>query len=447
MKKVILLLSLISFLVGCNKETDTQTAYVDKLTTEEAKVVSSYLLGKSIEQNEAVSEAESVIAFFDQNSATTRSSARKIGNIIIAKGAKSQTRSSDSADTLAYIINFADDMGYAVISADRRTETILAISPNGNIDPENEETNPGLDIFFANAGDMYEQQIASAEQQEALLLNEALTKMNEANTPSTRAVGYTTKVGEWETYSTFAPLVKVQWGQTSPYNDNAPLVNGKRAYAGCVATAVAQIMSYHRYPTNYNWVQINQNTWHYQGEGYNDPAHPLIASLFRTIGDNVKMNWGSDPKNGSGAYSSDVPACFSKMGYKKYGAQRGYDINTITASISSGSPVYISGASTYYTHRHWFLGSKHTHYEGGHAWVIDGYLHRKRKVDLLSGNTVIYSYYEYEQLVHCNYGWDGGSNGYYNSAAFNTNSGPVTRGGEAYNYQFELKIIPNIKPL
>lgn len=54
-------------------------------------------------------------------------------------------------------------MGYAVISADRRTSTILAMSDQGNIDFENPESNPGLDMFFANAEAMLEEQIATAE--------------------------------------------------------------------------------------------------------------------------------------------------------------------------------------------------------------------------------------------------------------------------------------------
>ena len=54
-----------------------------------------------------------------------------------------------------------------------------------------------------------------------------------------------------------------------------------------------------------------------------------------------------------------------------------------------------------YTHKHWFLGKKHTHteYKEGHAWVLDGYLTRRRKVDLMSGTSVVYSYYQYETLV------------------------------------------------
>ena len=67
----------------------------------------------------------------------------------------------------------------------------------------------------------------------------------------------------------------------------------------------------------------------------------------------------------------------------------------------------------------------------------------------MSGTEVVHSYYQYEQLVHCNYGWSGSDNGYYNTAAFDTNTGPITRSveGESYNYQFNLECLYNINPM
>lgn len=41
-----------------------------------------------------------------------------------------------------------------------------------------------------------------------------------------------------------------EWGQDNPYNLLCPTVDGKNCPAGCVATALAQIMSYHQWPTS-----------------------------------------------------------------------------------------------------------------------------------------------------------------------------------------------------
>ena len=159
------------------------------------------------------------------------------------------------------------------------------------------------------------------------------------------------------------------------------------------------------------------------------------------------MNWGLAKDGGSGAQTVNARTHFSRMGYKNVGAMDAYNHDKIINSITSGTPLIIRGNAKKetYTHKHWFLGKKHTHteYKEGHAWVLDGYLTRRRKVDLMSGTSVVYSYYQYETLVHCNYGWNGMDNGYYNTAAFDTNAGPVTRSieGTSYNFQLDRKSV------
>ena len=47
-----------------------------------------------------------------------------------------------------------------------------------------------------------------------------------------------------------APLLgDIAFSQGSPYNDMCPLLNGKRTATGCLATAMAEIMAYYKYPT------------------------------------------------------------------------------------------------------------------------------------------------------------------------------------------------------
>lgn len=49
--------------------------------------------------------------------------------------------------------------------------------------------------------------------------------------------------------SEVAPLLgDIAFSQFSPYNDKCPLYDGKRTATGCLATAMAQIMAYYRYP-------------------------------------------------------------------------------------------------------------------------------------------------------------------------------------------------------
>ena len=45
-----------------------------------------------------------------------------------------------------------------------------------------------------------------------------------------------------------APLLTTLWNQNEPYNLLCPEYEGEKCPAGCVATAVAQVMRYHRWP-------------------------------------------------------------------------------------------------------------------------------------------------------------------------------------------------------
>ena len=74
-------------------------------------------------------------------------------------------------------------------------------------------------------------------------------------------------------------MISVKWGQRSPYNNAAPLIEGQRALTGCVATAIAQVMAYHEKPSGYNGVSYN---W---SEMKQFPTTPADANLFRSIGD------------------------------------------------------------------------------------------------------------------------------------------------------------------
>lgn len=62
----------------------------------------------------------------------------------------------------------------------------------------------------------------------------------------------------------------------------------------------------------------------------------------------------------------------------------------------------------------------------GHAWVIDGSMHQKRyRYIYINGqqSTTI----DERTLVHCNFGWGGTSDGYYEQKLFKAHDGPVER--------------------
>lgn len=79
----------------------------------------------------------------------TRSGGRTIDMDNIAYVCDRSTRAADN-DTLMYIVNFDDNEGYAIVSANRNTEGLIAITEKGHLNSDCRTVNPGLDIYLDN---------------------------------------------------------------------------------------------------------------------------------------------------------------------------------------------------------------------------------------------------------------------------------------------------------
>lgn len=147
---------------------------------------------------------------------------------------------------------------------------------------------------------------------------------------------------------------------------------------------------------------------------------------------------------------------YKSNGYNTDGVQE-YNLSTIISSLTLGRPVQIRGFAikTTTTSGWWIFSYSNTTYNEGHAWVIDGYIKRQRKINynlvLYNGSKKIISqpvsHYQYDEYVSCNFGWGGIDNGYYLSGVFDTNNGSVTlKSGTSDYFQYDIKILPNIRP-
>ena len=297
--------------------------------------------------------------------------------------------------TTFHVFNF-EGGGFIVVSADDVAIPVLAESDQGYI--ETEITNPATRYWF----DCYSREIAAAV-------------ASGADNTATSA--------EWNTIlnnqikeptADVAPLLTTTWDQNGYYNYYCPTATGGpagKAYVGCVATAMGQIMKYHNFPvtgvgsysymdgtyglqtanfgnTNYNFAamaNVASNT-----NGYRD-----IAKLLYHAGVSVDMAYGVD--EGSGAFSEDVPwALTTYFNYDNATIRQefmsAYNAtdwkNLIKSELDARRPVYYSGSGT----------------DGGHAWVCDGYRNSDGK-------------------FHMNWGWSGVSNGYFAIGALTTPAG------------------------
>lgn len=233
------------------------------------------------------------------------------------------------------------------------------------------------------------------------------------------------------------PMLKTHWDQGEPYNLYCPVVSGALSYTGCVATSLAQIMYYFKYPAvGTGSISYNDDdgcgkrlTWQFSDhpfewdkmkedyiEGqYTQEEAQAVAILMKSAGAAVKMSYAADA---SGALSLLTPNGLVK--YLGYDPNLSYVIrstvsatewdNMVYENILNVGPVLYGGGS--------MLG-------GGHSFVLDGY----------DGN----GYY------HFNWGWSEMSDGYYSLDALNP-SALGTGGGTGGGYNFTQDGVFGIQP-
>ena len=281
-----------------------------------------------------------------------------------------------------YIFNFNDSTGYAIVGGDDRMPAIVGYSDKGTLNPDNLPVN--LKSFLA----AYKATIESVEKGDTSAVKNVKAAMK-------REAG---------SYTPIAPLLGgIEWSQNAPFNNLCPKYDGKHnAVTGCVATAMAQIMRYWKYPSS-----LLEGIPAYVSHSYNIPIDSIpngigydwdnmpekdngdftknqafaVATLMQHIGASVKMDYGP------GSYASDedvIPALTHYFGYDKDIIKKldrtnfeWEDWNKILQDeLGKKRPMYYSG---------------YTFFEG-HAFVCDGM--------------------DSDGYYHINWGW-GADNGYF----------------------------------
>lgn len=371
----------------------------------------------------------------------------------------SETKADNKTEPFVHIFNFADNKGFAIMSGDKRVPPLLAITFEGELAPDTEVSNPGLITFLANAENYYKAKISP----NGLGIGDigGIVIMP----------GETAKYSSWETftYDMNYGHCQVQWGQRSPYNMYCPYIDNSTEHSatGCVATAVAQLMSIYRHPSSYNgysfnWQKMNMLT---AGNTSDSEAASQVARLMQQLGlsHNLDMDYGYL----SGAPSENIPRTLENFGYTNGGQFVDYSTTEIVNELSSGNYVLISGFAFRTAVKSNILGIRVNDdydYSNGHQWLAHGLMKGKLTIDTYIGvdfNKAEYVSTEVENYwyILCNMGWNGSCDGYYLSEVFNTNDGPEyewdlteqsalntkSEEGESHNYQFYQKAIIGIR--
>ena len=183
------------------------------------------------------------------------------------------------------------------------------------------------------------------------------------------------------------------------------------------------------------------------------PAYEMIGRLFQQISlpYNLDMQFGLSI--GSGAYLYNVPRTMANLGFSDPGVYRDYyDTEEVKQALLDFYPVLVTGyaymSSSKAAGQDEYLGinvdKSSINYSSGHTWLVDQLIRMHRKVTIINPDgTDGMSFTQERELVHCNFGWNGTSNGLYYSGAFDTVNGCVeplnNTDGTAGNYQYYMQ--------
>lgn len=293
-----------------------------------------------------------------------------------------------------YVFNVGDNRGFVVAAADDAVQPILGYTTSGTF--SNDNVPEAMKGWFASI---------SAE----------VAYMAEHAETTTRSVSV---------HPAIAPLLTTTWNQDSPYNDMCPEIpNGQRCVTGCIATALAQVLNYHKWPERVEGLPAYTTgsyridvpalpaisfKWDKMLDSYSasspQDTKVAVAELLRYCGQASHMDYG--PSSGSN-YQVDMFKNYLQYDDATRGVSRkdytaeAWD-NLIYGELQARRPVLYAGSNN----------------GGGHAWVVDGY----------DGNG----------LFHVNWGWGGYCNGYFLLSVLNPDGNQAVAGATLDGDGFSL---------
>ena len=327
--------------------------------------------------------------------------------------------SSSETATSYYVFDNGSDKGFTIVSGDDELPEIVGYSAHGN--SENLMKTEGCAAFLK----AYQKFVAAFTQGDAkarkILAEQRALKAD----------------GRYQQPKIDPLLGDIAWNQETPYNKMCPKYEGSElSVTGCVATAMAQVMMYYKYPnelqatipaytTATNKLKVNaiskgeEYDWdnmlptYTEGE-YNTTQADAVAKLMFHCGAAVQMDYG--PSSGALVRPEDMSTYF---GYDADLLQKVYrSVYTLAEwkkildrELEAKRPILYGGARSY---------------ERGHQFVCDGS--------------------DGEGLYHINWGWSGYSDGYFDITLLDPDVRGTGAGTSADGYNRDCSVIIGIAP-
>ena len=298
------------------------------------------------------------------------------------------TAFSDRGEACYYVFNVGDT-GFVILAADDHYRPIIGYSDEGVFNPD--DMAPALADYLeiVRQGVM----LAAEASSPSISVSADWAMLEQCGRLVSRHGG---REDEY--------LVETQWNQNYPYNYFCPEGEGGpggHCYAGCVATAAAQLMKYWDHPL------------HGQGSHtYIPEDHPEYGPLTVNFGE-ATYDWENMPNSISSSSPLEqieaVALLIYHVGVSVDMNYRPSSSGAVTGKLCQTAPAYFfytdQMANLYredYTHEGYMqlvidaidMDWPMVHRGGGHAYVLDGY--------------------NDNDMVHFNWGWSGSSDGWFN---------------------------------
>ncbi len=318
-----------------------------------------------------------------------------------------------------YVFNAQASEGYVIVAGDDRVPAVLGYSDNGTFDPA--DVPPAMQALL----DGYAAQIAGLPQ-------DAQAPQQVSRTP-------------------IRPLLHSIWGQGEPFNYYLPytrtttsdgVTRAWHAKTGCVATAMAQVMYYHKWPSGTTQTipaYTSSTTSNGKTLTFDRPAMPVTTFNW----DAMKNTYNTtDSANASGkAVARLMEYCDQALEMQFYASSSSAQTSEIPMALTSyfdydATARYVKRIS--YTTTEWesllyseleagrpvvYRGDKNP---GGHAFVCDGC--------------------DASGLFHINWGWNSLSNGYFLLRDLNPDAQGIGGSDGECGYIYDQGMVIGIKP-
>ena len=324
-----------------------------------------------------------------------------------------------------YIFHFNQTEGFVIVAADDRAYPILAYGTDnvaGDMGPETR--------FWLGQYEREIEALASGVlRNDDPVLSDYIARQWQSLLDGTYS--------QPKSRNMLPPMLATRWDQSPYYNYYCPTGTP----AGCVATAMAQVMKYWNYPpkgtgshsynTSYGVLSANFDTTWYEWDimpnslSSSTPMEQIhaVAILCYHLGVATEMDYSTDGSGtslvGGGYGASGRTALLYNFNYRNtlYPAYKSEHtdadwVRILKEDLDAGRPILYAGYDSY----------------AGHAFVFDGY--------------------NSSDQFHVNWGWGGAYNGYYTMGALNPTGGGVgSNSSNTFNSSNQVLLGVEPKPL